>query len=499
MKRIVIVLALVASMLGLASPATAGHNQDQHSDNMSLVSATPNATGATNSDLAFWGDRAYAGNYDGFRIFDISDPANPALLTDFRCFGPQNDPIVWENKLLFLAIDRTLAGPDCGSPAVPSADPNGWEGVRIFDVSNPSAPKFIKGVYTDCGAHTITLYPKNPAQLMLYVSSYPLSPGPTCGQIRGPEAGRDPLHGVIQVIRVPVNNPKAAKEVAEPSIVYPGDADNQFNWAEHGLGGLPGIEPAARACHDIAVFVERQLAAGACAEQGQLWRIKPNGIPDTENPIWVFDDVVDETGTTGDPDDPGVVVDFFHSATFSWDGAVVNFIDESFGDGCPPTTPAPGFTGAFPGDTGRMFFVDAATGAFLSHFMADRPNEEGYCSAHMGLPVPTTDGTRLIVNAWYLGGTNVVDFTDPTNPVEVAFYDVAPPGAAGSDNWSAYWYEGPKLGDDSLTIYATDGVHDPPAVQAAGRGFNVFRVDGLSTDVSFDHLNPQTQEQLIDG
>jgi len=498
-KRILIVFALAASMLGFAGPASAGHNQDQHSDNMSLVSATPNATGATNSDLAFWGDRAYAGNYDGFRIFDISDPASPELLTDFRCFGPQNDPIVWENKLLFLAIDRTLAGPDCGSPAVAHDDPNGWEGVRIFDVSNPRSPKFIKSVYTDCGAHTITLYPKNPAELMLYVSSYPLRPGPTCGTVRGPEAGRDPLHGVIQVIKVPVNNPKAAKEVAEPPIVYPGDPDNKFVWSEHGLPGPPALEPAARVCHDIAVFVELRLAAGACAEQGQLWRIKPNGIPDTAHPIWVFDDQVDETGTTGDPDDPGVVVDFFHSATFSWDGTVVNFIDESFADvegQCPPTTPAGAPIG---GDSGRMFFLDAATGNKLSHFMADRPAENDYCSAHMGLPVPTTDGRQLIVNAWYLGGTNVVDFTDPANPVEVAFYDAAPPGTSGSDNWSAYWYEGPEFGGDSLTIYATDGVHDPPAVAAAGRGFNVFRVDGLSTDVSFDHLNPQTQENVIGG
>jgi hypothetical protein len=495
MKRIVIatVLVLVASMLGLSGPVSAGHNPDEHSDNMSFVSGTPNATGAVNSDLAFWGDRAYAGNYDGFRIFDISDPASPELLTDFRCFGPQNDPIVWENKLLFLAIDRTLAGPDCGSPAVAHDDPNGWEGVRIFDVSDPRSPKFIKAVYTDCGAHTITAFPKNPAHLMLYVSSYPLRPGPTCGQVRGPEAGRDPVHGVIQVIDVPVNNPKAAKEVAEPSLVYEGDPDNQFVWAEHGLPGPPTFEPAARACHDIAVFVELRLAAGACVEQGQLWRIKPNGIPDTEHPIWVFDDQVDETGTTGDPDDPGVVIDFFHSATFSWDGSVVNFIDESFGVGCPPTTTAP-----IGGDTGRMFFVDAQTGAFLSHFMIDR-GETDYCSAHMGLPVPTTDGSRLIVNAWYMGGANVVDFTDPANPTEVAFYDIAPFGPAGSDHWSAYWYEGPRLGGDSLTIYASDGVHDPPLVQANGRGFDVFRVDGLSTDVNFDHLNPQTQESLIGG
>jgi hypothetical protein len=494
MKRTLIVLALLGATLGLASPAQAGHNADEHSDNMSLEFASPNATGATNSDLAFWGDRAYAGNYDGFRIFDISDPASPELLSDFRCFGPQNDPVVWENKLLFVAIDRTLAGPDCGSQAVAHDDPNGWEGVRIFDVSNPRSPKFVKAVYTDCGAHTITAFPKNPAHVLLYVSSYPLRPGPTCGQVRGPEAGRDPLHGVIQVIDVPVNNPKAAMEIAEPPIVYPGDADNQFVYAEHGLPGPPALEPAARACHDIAVFVELDLAAAACAEQGQLWRIKPNGLPDTANPIWVFDDQVDETGTTGDPDDPGVVVDFFHSATFSWDGSVVNFIDESFGDGCPPTTTAP-----IGGDTGRMFFLDAATGEKLSHFMLDRPTESAYCSAHMGLPVPISDGTDLLVNAWYMGGVNVVDFTDPANPVEVAYYDAAPPGPAGSDIWSAYWYEGPKLGGDSLTLYATDGVHDPPAVAAAGRGFNVFRLDGYSTDVTFDHLNPQTQESLIGG
>jgi hypothetical protein len=491
MRRLLrlLVPAVLAVSAIQAVPAAADHNDDEHSDNMSLVTAIPNATGATNSDLAFWGDRAYAGNYDGFRIFDISDPGSPELLSDFRCFGPQNDPIVWENRLLFVAIDRTLAGPECGSPAADHDDPNGWEGVRIFDVSDPRNPRHIKSVYTDCGAHTITLYPKNPADLMVYVSSYPLRPGPTCGQVRGPEAGRDPLHGVIQVIRVPVNNPRAAREVAEPPVVYPGDPDNQMVWAEHGLVD-PTLEPAARACHDIAVYVELRLAAGACAEQGQLWRIKPNGVPDTAHPLWVFEDQVDETGPTGDPNDPGVVVDFFHSATFSWDGRVVNFIDESFGTGCPPVTEAP-----IGGDTGRMFFVDARTGRFLSHFMIDRPAETGYCSAHMGLPVPTRDGSDIIVNAWYLGGVDVVDFTDPRNPTEVAYYDIAPPGATGADNWSAYWYEGPRLGRRSLTVYATDGVRDPAAVQAAGRGFDVFRVDGLSAGARFDHLNPQTQER----
>ncbi len=491
MRRVLVMLSSAALMVGGGIPATAGHEPAEKS-NMELVHHSPNSTGATNSDLAFWGNRAYAGNYDGFRIFDISNPASPTLLTDFKCFGPQNDPVVWQNKLLFLAIDRTLAGPDCGSPAVAHDDPNGWEGVRIFDVRNPRAPRFIKGVYTDCGAHTITMYPKNPAQLMLYVSSYPLRPGPTCGQVNGPRVGRDPLHGVIQVIRVPINNPKAAKEVAEPKLVYEGDPDNRIVWAEHGLPGPPALEPAARACHDISVLVPLRLAAAACAEQGQLWRIRPNGIPDTENPIWVVDDEVDETGITGDPNDPGVVVDFYHSATFSNDGKVVNFIDESFGAGCPPVTSA----GHHPGDTGRMFFHDAKNGSLLSVFMANREHETDYCSAHMGVPVPTRD-RHLLVNAWYMGGVNVVDFTDPRNPFEVAYHDVLPAGPTGADNWSAYWYEGPSLPGNTLTIYASDGVHDPAAVAAKGRGFNVFSAAVAVNELKLGRLNPQTQEVLL--
>src|SRR5918995_2036957 len=150
--RVVIPAVFAMSAVVYAPAASADHNPDQH-ENMDLLVNEPNATGAVNSDIAFWGDRAYVGNYDGFRIFDISDPASPELLSDFRCFGPQNDPVVWENRLLFVAIDRTLAGPECGSPAVAHDDPNGWEGVRIFDVTNPRQPRFIKGVYSDCGAH----------------------------------------------------------------------------------------------------------------------------------------------------------------------------------------------------------------------------------------------------------------------------------------------------------------------------------------------------------
>jgi hypothetical protein len=503
MERAYRLVVLCLLLLGtMAAPASATHDSSPDASGMTQLFASPNATGAINSDLAFWGNRAYAGNYDGFRIFDISNPAAPVLLEDFPCHGPQNDPAVWSNgrkTLLFLAVDRTQSKPECGSVDTAHNDPNGWEGVRIFDVSNPTAPKFVKAVYTDCGAHTITLYPKNPGQILLYVSSYPLRPGPTCGDTEhqnranpydeDPGSPNSPVHGVIQVIRVPVNAPHAASELTQLPIVYPGDPDNQIVWAEHGLPPPPALEPAARACHDIGVFVELRLAGAACAEQAQLWRIRPNGLPDTQHPIWVYDDEVDETGITGNPNDPGVVVDFWHSATFSWDGKIVNFIDESFGSGCPTVTTA----GHHPGDTGRMFFLRTADGQKLSHFMITRPGEPEYCSAHLGNAVHSPDA-NLLVNAWYTGGADVIDFNNPAAPFEATFWDPGPTAAGnGGDNWSAYWYEGPALPGNTLTMYGTDGVEDPPS----GQGFQVFSALTDVTEVPLPFLNPQTQMNVL--
>lgn len=86
----------------------------------------------------------------------------------------------------------------------------------------------------------------------------------------------------------------------------------------------------------------------------------------------------------------------------------MNFIDESFGTGCPTVTPGVG-------PTGRMYFVDASPGDLLSHFMITRshPKEEpDYCSAHLGNFVPASD-RYLLVNAWYTGGVDAIDFSDP--------------------------------------------------------------------------------------
>jgi hypothetical protein len=304
--------------------------------------------------------------------------------------------------------------------------------------------------------------------------------------VTGPAAGRDPLHGVIQVLSVPLDDPAATKEIAEPPINYPGDPDNKYDPTEYGVPHDSGLNPL-RACHDIGVFVELRLAAGACAEQAQLWRIDSNGVPDTENPLWVYDDNEDTDG----PGHGDVSVDFWHSATFSWDGKIVNFIDESFGEGCPPVTPVRGV----PSDTGRMFFLETATGAKLSHFMIPRsdPAPDTYCSAHVGNVIRTRDA-YLLVNAWYTGGIDVIDFTDPQNPVEIAWYDIAASGdSPGSFNWTAYWYEGPGIAHDTFPIYGNDLVPNPPSPY----GFEVFLTTLDVNRLELPYLNPQTQEQVL--
>ncbi|MGH2697859.1 MAG: hypothetical protein ACRDJL_01495 [Actinomycetota bacterium] len=511
MKRWRFIFPVIAALalLGSTLPAVADHNADKHSK-MDLLFTSPNAS--INSDFAFWGDYAVHGYYrndipvGGFRIFDISNPARPQLLRDFACDGLQADPILWDRNgngipdLLLLAVDRTMAGPECGAARAAHDDPTGWEGVRVFTLSdNPANPfaniQQVNAVYTDCGAHTITLWPgeaEEEGRLVVYVSSYPLRPGPTCGQVNGPAAGRDPLHGVIQVLEVPLSNPAATHEIAEPEINYPGDPDNQIDWCERNLCAPGVLEPAARACHDIAVHVHMQLAAGACAEQGQVWEIDENGIPDTSNPMVIGDDEV-SSGGTGDI--PGAV-DFFHSAMFNNDGSVVNWVDESFGSGCPnqttwqsrPWNPAGGTH-----KTGRMFFSDMATGNFLSEFHVGdlRPEPGAYCSAHMGMPVMGIK-RDLLVNAWYEGGVDVIDFSQPRRLKEIAYYDIAPDGPTGADNWSAYPYTGPLFKNGpGIPIYASDGVANP----ATARGMLVFRaiLPKVGSHV-MDHLNPQTMD-----
>ena len=74
--------------------AALGRGAGTGSGDLALV-GNADKDGTTNSDLAFWGNLAYAGNYSGFRILDISAD-QPRTVVDFACNGPQNDVSVHE-------------------------------------------------------------------------------------------------------------------------------------------------------------------------------------------------------------------------------------------------------------------------------------------------------------------------------------------------------------------------------------------------------------------
>jgi hypothetical protein len=459
-------------------------------------------THVTSSDIAFWGDLAYVGDYGGFRIFDISKPV-PVLVSDERCYGPQADPSVFDTDrdgdadTLVLSVDSPLASSACGAGPVSKSATTGkypdgaWEGIRIFDVSDPRDPKQVAAVYQDCGSHTNTLLPA-PGGRSIYVlnSSYPLGEGPTCGPL-GAAAGRAVNHGVVQVVEVPFNDPAKAKEIKELPIVYPGDADGTYKpVTEHGISAPLND---FLGCHDLSSFPEKRIVGAACGEQAQVWDINAvTGLPDTANPRWSYDQ-------------PNV--DFWHSATFSWDGKVANFIDESFGDGCPTVTTK---TGGLPGgprvfETGNMYFFDTESGDLLSEYRNPRPTNDDvspttgkYCSSHLGIPVPSRD-RYLLVNAYYRGGTAVIDFSDPTRPKEIAYADLA-----GTNTWSAYTYPRRSGTQWSIPVYSNDGLSRnygtgaAPKYPEAAYGFQRFQADiGKTNLVGFDHLNPQLQEQVI--
>jgi hypothetical protein len=544
MKNAFRLVALTVVALGLLGGTASAQFSDPQDRTFRVIKEFDDPWAATHSDFAFWGKYAALGWYTattgGVHFYDISDPANPDEIRNFPCNGNQNDPILWDRNrndvpdLMLLAVDRTMDGPDCDdpvsmrpgpTPADPpvrfDANPQGWEGVRVFEISDgstrfPGAPfeniTQVDAQYTDCGAHTITANTKfanDPAnrRLIVYVSSYPLRPGPTCGQtLQGLPVGQepfknvsnqfeeagdreveDPLHRVIQVLEVPLDDPANTTEIAEPEISYPNDPDGIMDWTERGLTGL---EPAAVACHDIVVHVPDQIAGGACAEQGQVWEIDRHGIPMTDDPMAVGDD---ELSSGGAGQFPGAV-DFFHSVMFDNGMETINWVDESFGSGCPTMTEwqARPWHAAGTHQTGYMFFSDME-GNFQSRFhVGDRrpdstPGE--YCSSHMGMTV-TGIQRDLLVNAWYTGGMDVIDFTNPTRLREIAYYDME--RLTGS--WSAYPYTGPLFrSGPGVPVYVSDGVED----NENARGLEVYRpkIQKPGRSKLLDHLNPQTMEE----
>ena len=479
--------------------------------NMRLVSFSPKpaafdtAQGLTfiNSDLAFSDKYVFQGNFAGFTVWNVSDPAAPKTVAVVSCITAQADPSVYGN-LLFISAEGRGNRNDCAKGGV--QDPKDhMTGVRIYDISNPAAPRLIKNVQTCKGSHTHTIVPdpKDKGVIYIYVSGN--QGARPDSELAGCTNGTDPADPAnslyrLDVIRVPLAHPEQAEVVTGARIFTglgpaPRAASRPDRRASRAPAAADSARPAPppptgpRNCHDVTAYPAMNLLAGACASYGLLVDIsnpmKPvrlDAIADTNFSLW-------------------------HTAVFSNDGKRVVFTDE-WGGGTGPMCQATSMM-EMGGDA--ILTIDSKR-KYTQHAYFKIPTAQTAqenCVSHNGglVPVP---GRDIMVQGWYQGGVSVMDFTDPDHPRELAYFDRGPidaPPAADSaaaaaseaaggrrmsgtigGSWGAYWWNG--------LIYSSE----------LDRGFDILELepsDLLSKNeieaaklVHLVQYNPQSQPHI---
>jgi hypothetical protein len=443
-----------------------------------------------NSDLAFQGNYLFQGNFYGVNIYDISQPANAALLTSVVCPGGQGDVSVYKN-LLFMSVEMPNGRIDCGvqgfspepPPAeghekerrLPAAQKDRFRGVRVFDISDVKNPKQLAAVQTCRGSHTHTLVvdPNDKANVYIYVSgtSFVRQKEELEG-CSGEKPDKDPNTALfrIDVIKVPLAAPQEAKVVASPRVFIDprtGAVNGLSNGGSHGKGEEKPADTDQ--CHDITVYSAIGLAAGACSGNGILLNIKDPVHPKRVDAV----------------NDPNY--SYWHSASFSNDGSKVIFTDEwggGLGARCRPNDP-------------NKWGADA-----IFHLKDDKLTLAGYyklpaaqgdtenCVAHNGslIPIP---GRDIEVQAWYQGGISVLDFTDPTHAFEIAYFDrgpIDPKSLVLGGDWSAYWYNG--------RIYASEIARGLDIFELTPTKFLTQNEIDAAKMIQVTELNVQNQQKI---
>lgn len=467
--------------------------------NLRMVSTTPpprDFVGVTNSDLAFTGNYVIQGNYNGYQVWDISDPKKPSLVIGFVCPASQSDVSVYKN-LLFVSGEGLGGRLDCGTQGVREAvSHERLRGIRIFDISDIRNPKYVGNVQTCRGSHThsVLVDPKDPEHVYIYVSgSAPVRPAeelPGCSSLPPSEDPNTALFR-IEVIKVPLKNPEKAAIVSSPRIFHdlvepprhglaPDDIAEIEEAKARGafvvdIEGQPRILPNAIVAQLLEELVKARGGSGAptAADSATLRQRLPEiiaqrignqdrGDGPRPGPTQCHDiTLYPEIGLAGgacegygllldirDPANPvrlAAVADsnfsYWHSATFNNDGTKILFSDEWGGGGQPKCRASdPKEWGA-----DAIFTLENGQMKFKSYYKMPAPQTSlENCVAHNGslIPIP---GRDVMVQAWYQGGISVFDWTDPEHPFEIAFHDrgpVHPTRMEMGGSWSVYWYNG---------------------------------------------------------
>jgi hypothetical protein len=512
--------------------------------NLRVVSKTPPSgqfVDVTNSDLAFNGHYAIQGNYNGWQIWDISNPAKPNLADAYVCPASQSDVSTYKN-LLFVSGENLSARLDCGTQGVEdSVSTERLRGVRIFDISDIAHPRNVGNVQTCRGSHTHSLLvdPKDPANVYVYISGS--SPVRSSKELAGCVAAmptKDPNSAWfrIEVIKIPLAHPEQAAIVSSPRIF-----DNLVAPPKHGEAPEDSVENAkkvaeakanggfvisfhgheqvlnphwAEALLDSTVKARGGSGAPTAADSAALRQSLPALVasfvgtqPDSGSGPTQCHDITLYPGIGlggGACEGYGLLLDisdpahpkrlaaasdsnfsYWHSATFNNSGSKVLFSDE-WGGGSQPKCRA---TDKREWGADAIFSIaNRQQLQFQSYYKLPAPQTaQENCVAHNGslIPIP---GRDVMVQAWYQGGLSVFDWTDSKHPKEIAFFDRGPVDAAemaSGGYWSTYWYNG--------HIYGSEISRGLDVFELQPSGFLTQNEIDAAKSVKLDYFNTQGQ------
>ena len=388
----------------------------------------------SNTDMAFSDDLLVTGSYHGFNMYQLKGSGIPNLVSSVVCPGGQGDVSI-VGDLLIMSVEQTRGRLDCGLEGVnEDISDERFRGIRIFDISDLALPVQVGAVQTCRGSHTHSVVsgPDADGKILVYNSG--------TSSVRKEEELENCIDGTpgddrtalfrIDVIEIPVDDPSKSRIIDSPTVF----ADPETGvLAGLWRGGDHGDETQETyrtdQCHDITVFPSANLAAGACSGNGILF-----DITDPRKPTRI--DAVTDAGFA-----------YWHSATFNNDGTKILFTDEWGGGGrarCRAWDPITWGADAI------YDIVDQKL-EFKGNYKIPAPQlETENCVAHNGsiIPVP---GRDIFIQAWYQGGISVIDFTDSTNPVEIAYFDRGPiheKELLTGGFWSVYYYQGAIYGTE---------------------------------------------------
>jgi hypothetical protein len=520
--------------------------------NMRVVSRNPSQgkfAGVTNSDLSFSGHYAIQGNYNGFQVWDISNPARPTLKIGYVCPASQSDVSVYKN-LLFVSGEGQSGRLDCGAEGVhDSVSTARLRGIRIFDITDIASPKYIGNVQTCRGSHTHTVVedPNDKENVYIYVSGSAGVRSPSelsgCSKLVPDEDPNSALFR-IEVIKVPLAHPELARIVSSPRIFndlteapthsepaadIAAAAKEAADWRAKGgytakLGTMeytlgpnfvkPLLDSIVRARQGTGAPTADDSAALRAGIQGVIdlrYNAPPpgtkNGIrpgPTQCHDITVYPAIGLAGGACGgygllldirdvaNPRRIGAVADsnfsYWHSATFNNDGTKLLFSDEWGGGGGPKCRA----TDKHEWGADAIFTLSGNTMQFQSYYKMSAPqtvNEN--CVAHNGslIPIP---GRDVMVQSWYQGGISVFDWTDAAHPKEIAFFDRGPADSTTMGNagtWSAYWYNG--------VIVSSEIGRGLDIVELLPSGFISQNELAAAKLIHLDYFNTQDQPKIV--